>query len=75
GRQTWDPQARQKIYAEFQDLFQAEAPAVFLYYPAYHYALSNEVKGAEFDALLDPTGRFRTLNQWYVREKRVFFQP
>jgi peptide/nickel transport system substrate-binding protein len=73
GRRTSAAAARQEAYAQFQAHFAAEAPAVFLYYPSYHYALSTNVKGARLAPLLDPTERLRSLESWYVREKRVFF--
>ncbi len=73
GRQTWLNAERQEIYAEFQSLFAGEAPAVFLYYPLYNYALSEDVKGARLAALLDPAERFRSLAEWYIRTRRAFF--
>jgi peptide/nickel transport system substrate-binding protein len=73
GRQTWSTFAREEVYAEFQTLFAAEAPAVFLYYPLYSYAISGEINGARLEALLDPSDRFRSLSEWYIRTKRAFF--
>lgn len=75
GRRAGTDGARTEIYAEFQSLFAAESPAVFLYYPSYSYVLAAEVKGASLDALLDPSERFRTFPAWYSRTKKVLFAP
>lgn len=65
--------ARNEVYAQFQALFAAEAPGIFLYYPTYHYALGAQIKGARLEPLLDPAERLRTFGEWYVNERRVFF--
>lgn len=73
GRRANGDRARAEAYAEFQRLFAAEAPAVFLYYPSYNYVLASEVQGARLDALLEPADRFRNFAEWYGRTRRVFF--
>ncbi|MHB1132443.1 MAG: ABC transporter substrate-binding protein [Chloroflexota bacterium] len=73
GRRAWREGSREDSYAEFQKLFAAEAPAVFLYYPQYNYVFNSEVKGASLSALLDPSERFRTFATWYSRTKKIFF--
>lgn len=73
GRETFDADARRRVYAEFQSIFADEAPALFLYYPTYQYALSAEIKGVKPKALLDPADRLRSLGGWYIHERRVFF--
>ncbi|MHB9091616.1 MAG: ABC transporter substrate-binding protein, partial [Chloroflexota bacterium] len=73
GRQTWTSPAREAVYADFQSLFAAESPAVYLYYPTYTYAVRADVKGVRLDALLDPVDRLRTFGEWYLREARAFF--
>lgn len=72
GRRLWDQEERRKVYAEFQDLFAEEVPAVFLYYPLYRQAIGEQVKGPSLNPLLDPVERFRSFAQWYIATRRVF---
>ncbi len=74
GRETTAQAQRQVAYVEFQKLFASEAPAIFLYYPRTNYVQSAAVKGVQFASVMAPEDRFRNFADWYMREKRVFFQ-
>lgn len=71
GRLEWDPAVRKRWYDRFQQRFAALAPSLLLYHPIYNYAVSSQVGGVQIGPLLDPSDRFRTLGDWYVKTKRI----
>jgi peptide/nickel transport system substrate-binding protein len=62
---------RRELYWQFQDIFADELPALLLYYPVYTYGVSNEVHNVQIGSLNQPSERFRTFSQWYMRTRRV----
>jgi peptide/nickel transport system substrate-binding protein len=66
ARQTADREERRRLYGEFQEAFADLAPAVVLYYPRYHFAVSAAVHGADPTSLVDPSDRMRQIPGWYV---------
>jgi peptide/nickel transport system substrate-binding protein len=66
-----DPAQRKALYAQFQDLFTQEVPAVLLYYPFYTYGVSDKVLGVQIGPLMYPSDRFVTVNKWYMVTQRV----
>jgi peptide/nickel transport system substrate-binding protein len=66
ARRTADPEERRRLYGEFQDYFAEQVPAVVLYYPRYHFAVSSAVHGVQLTPLVDPSYRVRQISEWYV---------
>ncbi|GIW09818.1 MAG: ABC transporter substrate-binding protein [Dehalococcoidia bacterium] len=71
ARTSSDPLERARAYAEFQAIFSEEVPSVLLYYPMTSYAVSREVNGVSLRLLFEPSDRFRSLPNWYVKTKRI----
>lgn len=71
-RQESNPGARAEKYAQLQDLFYQENPAIFLYSPNYLYPLNAAVKGIAAENINLPSQRFIEVNKWYIKTKRVF---
>jgi peptide/nickel transport system substrate-binding protein len=71
GRQSTDQTRRAQLYRDFQDLFAEEVPSLLLYYPVYNYAVDDMVKGVQLSPMMDPSDRFRTVAEWYIKTRRV----
>lgn len=70
ARQTSDQQRRRALYAEFQQIFAEEVPSILLFYPLYHYYVRDDVKGITLGILFEPSSRFASVHQWYIKTKR-----
>jgi len=71
GRQSTDQGERTRLYRDFQDLFADEVPSLLLYYPVYNYAVDEMVKGVQLSPMMDASDRFRTVDQWYIKTRRM----
>jgi peptide/nickel transport system substrate-binding protein len=71
GRQSTDQAERARLYRDFQDLFADEVPSLLLYYPVYNYAVDEMVKGVQLSPMMDSSDRFRTVDQWYIKTRRL----
>jgi len=71
ARQSGDPEERAGLYQQFQALFAEEVPSLLLYSPLYTYAINKQVKDVKVGPLWDPSERFRYLDQWYIKTKKV----
>jgi peptide/nickel transport system substrate-binding protein len=71
ARQSTDQRGRAQLYRDFQDLFADEVPSLLLYYPVYNYAVDEMVKGVQLSPMMDPSDRFRTVDQWYIKTRRM----
>jgi peptide/nickel transport system substrate-binding protein len=63
---------RASYYKEFQELLAEEAPAAFLYSPAYTYAVSRRVKGVDAATIFSPSDRFADVAKWYIETKSAW---
>ncbi len=70
GRTTLSLAARAKAYADFQQLFAQEVPAIYLYSPRYAMAISRRIHGVHLDSAIEPMERFAYINDWYVEVGR-----
>lgn len=70
GRATLDLGARATAYARFQEDFQKDIPAVFLYSPQYVMVVSRRIHGVHIDATIEPSERFAYVSDWYVETGR-----
>jgi peptide/nickel transport system substrate-binding protein len=66
ARITTDFAERQRMYRNFQYIFENEIPSIPLYYPVYNYAVSNEVNGIRIGPLYDQSDRFKNITEWYL---------
>lgn len=72
ARQTNDENMRKEKLEKFQSLLIKDAPTIFLYNPDYLYFVSKKVKGIEIKNIVDPSKRFTEIEDWYIKEKRVW---
>jgi peptide/nickel transport system substrate-binding protein len=66
--QVTQPQ-RKELYAQFQELFAQEVPAIPLYVPTAVYVQTAELKGAQPGLLTDPGGRFWQVQEWFLKTR------
>ena len=71
ARMAADQAQRAALYREFQDIFAEELPALPLFYPVYSFGVRAEVHDVTLARLNEPSGRFRTLSDWYLVTRRV----
>jgi peptide/nickel transport system substrate-binding protein len=71
GRAITDMDERRALYADFQEIFTEELPALLLYYPVYTYGVSDEVQNVQIGSLNQPSQRFETFADWYMVTRRV----
>jgi len=72
AHQTLESEQKQKEYEEFQEILLGDAPAVFLYRPSSLYFFPSNLKGNEVTKIADPSKRFATIDQWYLRTKTIW---
>ncbi|MBI9048462.1 MAG: peptide ABC transporter substrate-binding protein [Anaerolineaceae bacterium] len=66
ARISTDFAERQRMYRNFQYIFENEVPSIPLFYPVYNYAVSNEVNGVRIGPLYDQSDRFVNVTEWYL---------
>jgi peptide/nickel transport system substrate-binding protein len=66
ARVTTDQADRQRMYRNFQFIFEREMPSIPMYYPVYNYAVSNKVNGVRIGPLYDQSDRFSNVTEWYL---------
>lgn len=71
ARMTTNRDRRRHLYQEFQQLFMEEVPAFPLYVPAYTYAVDTKLRGVQLGPMMYTGDRFRTVEDWYVLQRRV----
>ena len=71
ARAATDKTIRDEKYRLFQDVIQADAPAIFLVQNVFSYAQKSDIKGISLNSLSDTTARFYDLPNWYIDTKRV----
>lgn len=66
ARVTTDLSERQRMYRNFQFIFEREIPSIPLYYPVYNYAVSTKVNGVRIGPLYDQSDRFSNVAEWFL---------
>ncbi len=61
---------RERLYRNFQVVFQNELPSLPLLYPIYNYAINVQIKGVRIGPLYENSDRFMTVNSWYILAER-----
>lgn len=56
----------------FVEEMRLETPAVFLFSPELLYVFPNQVTGATFTGLADPSERFETISNWFINTESVW---
>jgi peptide/nickel transport system substrate-binding protein len=64
ARRSTSIEERNQHYAGFQQVFAEQVPAVVLFYPRYHFAVSDRIEGVEPSPLVDPGDRVRQIPEW-----------
>lgn len=72
ARQSQDFQTLKENSEKLQDIILNDLPAIFLYNPFYLYFQAPAIKGFEAKILADPSKRFTTIENWYIKTKRVW---
>jgi peptide/nickel transport system substrate-binding protein len=72
ARITVNRERRQELYAEFQEIFAQEVPALMLYIPVYTYGVSERIQDVQLGLVVYPPDRFRTVADWWIVPRRVF---
>lgn len=71
ARAALDENERRALYAQFQQIFSEEVPALLLYYPVYSYGVNTSVYNVQMGALNHPSQRFESFADWYMVTRRV----
>ncbi|NPA91525.1 MAG: peptide ABC transporter substrate-binding protein [Chloroflexi bacterium] len=71
ARRTPDLNRRIRLYHQFQALFAEELPGLPLYHPVYGFAVRDRIKRVSLGPVHNPSDRYRTFPNWYIRVKRV----
>jgi peptide/nickel transport system substrate-binding protein len=71
ARVTTDMTERNRLYRNFQVIFNNELPALPLYYPVYTYGVDKAVQGVSVGPLFDSSDRFATILDWYLAAKKT----
>lgn len=66
ARQIPDYEMRQRLYRNFQILFDEDLPSLPLFYPVYNYAVKDSIKNLKFGPLYRPADRFNNVAEWYI---------
>jgi ABC-type transport system substrate-binding protein len=72
AREILDDSERQKKLEEFQNIVIIDAPCVFLYSSDYAYFVLKDVMGVKEKMITDPSKRFTSVENWYIKQKRVW---
>jgi ABC-type transport system substrate-binding protein len=72
ARETLEDSQRQSKLEEFQDMVINDAPCVFLYSPDYIYFVSKDIQGIKEKMITDPSKRFTSVENWYIKTKRAW---
>ncbi|MFC1721905.1 ABC transporter substrate-binding protein [Patescibacteria group bacterium] len=71
ARISQDEADRAAKYKDFQARLLEDHVVIFLYTPAYHYAVSNKIRGIEPGVITNPAERFTDISKWYIETRRI----
>ena len=74
ARSIYDYQSteRKSILEELEALIINDAPTIPLYNSQYTYLTNKNLKGLTVNKIVDPSKRFVEINNWYIKEKRIW---
>lgn len=67
ARRTLDQGQRRALYAQVFAQLADDVPAVYLYFADYVYTVARAVRGVRIAPLADPSQRFWSVADWYMR--------
>ncbi len=70
ARLQYNRESRLKTLSQAQEVISKEIPAIFLYQPTYHFALSDKIQGVTLDYLANAGDRFGGIADWYANVER-----
>jgi ABC-type transport system substrate-binding protein len=71
-RELIDPEKRKEKLKEFEKIILEEKPAIFLFNPDLNYFVSKNIKNVKGGEIFKIEERFSQIEDWYIKEKRVF---
>jgi ABC-type transport system substrate-binding protein len=71
-REEFDEEKRKEKLEKFEEILNKDCPAIFLYNPNYFYFVSEKIKGVKENFISIPSERFLNVENWYIKEKRVW---
>lgn len=71
ARAITDRTMRKELYAQFQQIFAADVPAILLYHPVFTFGVRNKIRGVEIGPLNETHDRFRNIANWSITSKRI----
>lgn len=71
ARQIRSDEERAEKYKAFQELFNKDIPAIFIYRPEYVFTFSKKIKGIDSQFITIPSDRLSDISSWYIKTKRV----
>lgn len=71
GRMAVNAETRAEKYRAFQLKLAESYVAIFLYSPYYNYTADQKIKGLNPGIITNPAERFSTVEDWYIKTKRV----
>ena len=66
ARVTTDLSERERLYRNFQVVWQSELPSLPLFYTTYNYAVGSTVQGVRVGPIFDSSDRFTTVTEWFL---------
>ncbi|MDD5098266.1 MAG: ABC transporter substrate-binding protein [Candidatus Pacebacteria bacterium] len=63
---------RSKTLEDLQDVIISDSPSIFLYTTNYLYLMNKNIKGFETDKIIEPSKRFVNVENWFIKEKRIW---
>ncbi len=70
ARLSLNVEDRIEKYSKFQEIINNDFPVIFLYYPTYNYIQGKKIKGFESSTILNPSDRFNSISNWYIKIDR-----
>ncbi len=71
ARISVDEQSQADLYRLVETRLREDIPAIFLFTPRYNYLLPDTIKGFDVERLRIPADRFKNLQEWYSKTKRI----
>jgi peptide/nickel transport system substrate-binding protein len=68
-RTSDDIAVQTQLSTDFAQKIIDDIPAIFLYSPTYHYAMSDLIKGVNLSRITEPSDRLSDVTKWYIKTK------
>ncbi|MDP2951387.1 MAG: peptidoglycan-binding protein, partial [bacterium] len=72
AREALTEEERNMNLEAFQEVVAKDLPAIFLVRPDYIYTLSSSLKGFTIQKITEPSKRFSSIENWYLKTKRIW---